>query len=128
MRVDKYLWAIRIYKSRSIATDASKKNRIAINGETVKPSKEVMIGDMVSVKKQGITYQIEVLQLPKSRVGAKLKTLYMKDKTPQSELDKLKEIRETQQYYRYKGIGRPTKKDRREIDDFVDEDARGAEE
>ncbi len=122
MRVDKYLWAVRVYKSRSLATEAAKKNRISVNGELAKPSKELSIGDMVEVKKQGITYRYEVLQFPKSRIGAKLKTLYVKDKTPKEEIEKLKSIRETQSYYRYKGVGRPTKKDRRDLDDFMDEE------
>ncbi len=121
MRVDKYLWAVRFYKSRSKATEAGKKNRFSVNGEVVKPSKEVMIGDKIEIKKQGITYVLQVLEIPKSRVGAKIKLLYVRDITPKEELEKLQEIRETQSYYRYKGIGRPTKKDRRDLDDFIED-------
>ncbi len=121
MRIDKFLWMTRYYKSRSLATEAGKKNRLILNGEVVKPSKEVMIGDEIQLKKHGITYSLKVLQLPKNRIGAKLKTLYVRDTTPQSELDQLKTIRETQNYYRFKGLGRPTKKDRRDLDDFIED-------
>ncbi len=122
MRVDKYLWAVRVYKSRNMATQAAKKNRITVNGELAKASKELTIDDKIEVKKKGITYLYKVLQFPKSRIGAKLKTLYVKDLTSKAELDKLQSVRESQNYYRYKGLGRPTKKDRRDLDDFIEEE------
>lgn len=121
MRIDKFLWSVRIYKTRAIAAEAIKKNRVLINNVVAKSSKEVMVTDVIQVKKQGVTYTYEVLQIPKSRLGAKLKTLYIKDKTPQEELEKLKSIQETQSFYRFKGVGRPTKKDRRDLDGFIEE-------
>lgn len=119
MRVDKFLWCVRYFKTRSWATDEVKKNRVWINNELAKPSKEVLVGDRVTVRKDQINYSFEVLQIPKSRMGAKLVTLYIRDRTEQEQKELLALRRSSQNYYRQKGEGRPTKKDRRNLDDFM---------
>ncbi|GAA0756065.1 RNA-binding S4 domain-containing protein [Psychroflexus lacisalsi] len=118
MRVDKYLWAVRYFKTRSIATNACKKGHVKIGGESIKPSRNVYPTDKLEVRKNQINYQIEVLDLPKSRVGAKLVNIYCNDITPKENLEKLDLLKYSQDYYRKKGAGRPTKKDRRELDDL----------
>ena len=120
MRVDKFLWCVRYYKTRSIATEAVKQGKVRVNDAVVKPSREVYATDKVSVRKNQINYQIEVLDLPKSRVGAKLVNLYINDVTPKEEFAKLELLKYSQDYYRKKGTGRPTKKDRRQLDDWFD--------
>ncbi len=119
MRIDKFLWYVRYFKTRSIATDEVKKNRVWVNDELAKPAKEVLVGDLVKVRKDQIIYTFEVLQLPKSRMGAKLVTLYIKDRTDKEQKDLLELRRSSQNYYRSKGEGRPTKRDRRDLDDFM---------
>jgi ribosome-associated heat shock protein Hsp15 len=121
MRIDKYLWSIRLYKTRSIATEACNKGQISVLDKKVKPSKTIGKGDFIKVRKDQIHYLIKVLDVPTTRVGAKLVDLYKKDETPQEELDKLALIKSSADYYRIKGEGRPTKKDRRDIDDFFEE-------
>jgi len=118
MRVDKYLWAVRYFKTRSIATNACKKGHVKIGGESIKPSRNVYPTDKLEVRKNQINYKIEVLDLPKSRVGAKLVNIYCNDITPKENLEKLDLLKYSQDYYRKKGAGRPTKKDRRELDDL----------
>ncbi len=120
MRVDKYLWCVRYFKTRSIATRACKKGQVKIRGETVKPSREVYPEDVIEVRKNQINYKIKVLDYPASRVGAKLVSIYCMDVTPKENLEKLDLLNYTKDYYRKKGTGRPTKKDRREIDDYLD--------
>ncbi|HZW78253.1 MAG TPA: RNA-binding S4 domain-containing protein [Flavobacteriaceae bacterium] len=122
MRIDKYLWCIRYHKTRSIATDAVKKGAVKVNGAVVKPSREVFPGDHIELRKNQINYQIEVLDIPESRVGAKLVGLYRKDNTPEEEFEVNEMLQYAKSYYRKKGVGRPTKKDRRDLDDFLDED------
>jgi ribosome-associated heat shock protein Hsp15 len=122
MRIDKYLWCIRFYKTRNIATEACKKGHIRINGDGIKPSKMVYNNDKISVRKNQINYEIEVLDIPKSRIGAKLVNLYRKDITPKEAFEKLELLQYSKDYYRKKGAGRPTKKDRRELDDYAEED------
>ena len=119
MRIDKFLWYVRYFKTRSIATDEVKKNRVWVNDELAKPAKEVLVGDLVKVRKDQIIYTFEVLQIPKSRMGAKLVTLYIKDRTDKEQKDLLELRRSSQNYYRSKGEGRPTKRDRRDLDDFM---------
>lgn len=123
MRLDKLLWCIRYYKTRSLATEACKKNRIKVNGEIAKASREVVPSDTIEVRKDQIDYQFQILQIPKSRVGAKLVSLHIVDKTPKEELEKLELRKLSQDYYRERGEGRPTKKDRRELDEFISEDS-----
>lgn len=120
MRVDKFLWCVRYFKTRSIATDACKQGKVRVNDAVVKPSREVYPTDKVSVRKNQINYQIEILDLPPSRVGAKLVNIYINDVTPKEEFEKLELLKYSQDYYRKKGTGRPTKKDRRELDDWFE--------
>ena len=120
MRVDKFLWCVRYYKTRSIATEACKQGKVRVNEALVKPSRDVYATDKITVRKNQINYELEVLDLPKSRVGDKLANLYIKDITPQEELEKRELLKYSQDYYRKKGTGRPTKKDRRELDDWFD--------
>lgn len=123
MRIDKYLWCIRVFKTRSLATTACKKGQVKITDNNVKPSKEVFGGELILVRKNQINYQIKVLDLPKSRVGAKLVDLYRKDVTPKDEFEKNELLKYAKDYYRKKGMGRPTKKDRRDIEDFTEDTA-----
>jgi ribosome-associated heat shock protein Hsp15 len=121
MRVDKFLWCVRYFKSRSKATEAAKKNHIKVNGDAVKPSREVYAGDMITLRKDQINYVIEVLDLPPSRVGNKIVNLYKVDRTPAENLEARKMIELNQDYYRLKGEGRPTKKDRRDLSDLLNQ-------
>lgn len=118
MRVDKYLWCIRYYKSRNNATEACKKNQVTTNGQVCKASREVYPGDTVSFRKDQITYQILVLDLPPNRVGAKLVDIYRKDNTPAEAFAHLELLRLSKEHYRRAGSGRPTKKDRRDLDEL----------
>ena len=120
MRIDKYLWCIRLFKTRSIATEACKKGHVKIDGTNLKPSKEIFGNEMLSVRKNQINYKIKVLDIPPNRVGAKLVDLYCKDLTPKEEFEKTELLKYSKDYYRKKGTGRPTKKDRRDIDDYSD--------
>ncbi|MET3732028.1 RNA-binding S4 domain-containing protein [Moheibacter stercoris] len=120
MRLDKFLWYVRYFKTRSIAADAVKKNRVKVNGDVAKASREVTPSDVITVRKDQIDYQFEIIQLPKTRLGAKLVSLHIMDKTPKEEYAKLELRKMEQDYYREKGEGRPTKKDRRDLDDFMD--------
>ncbi len=119
MRIDKFLWCIRLYKTRSLAADEIKKNRVSIGDSPVKSSKEVKAGEIIRIKKNPILYTIKVVQIPKSRVGAKLVPLYIEDHTEKDQYELLKMRRSEQSYYRNKGEGRPTKKDRRELSEFI---------
>lgn len=118
MRIDKYLWCIRVYKTRSLATDSCKKGHIKIGGSNVKASREVFGNELLLVRKDQINYQIRVIDLPQSRIGCKLVDLYRKDMTPAEEFDKNELLKFAKEHYRKKGEGRPTKKDRRDIDGY----------
>ena len=118
MRVDKYLWSIRYCKTRSIATKECKKGAVRVGDAVVKPSRDVYPGDIITYRKNQISYIIRVLDLPESRVGAKLVAIYAKDETPKEAFQANELLKYSKDYYRKKGVGRPTKKDRREIDDF----------
>jgi len=122
MRVDKYLWCIRFFKTRSIATEACKKGHIRINDNQVKPSREVYATDKINVRKNQINYIVQVLDIPQNRVGAKLVDMYRKDITPKEAFEHLELLKYSKDYYRKKGIGRPTKKDRRDIDGYSSEE------
>lgn len=122
MRVDKFLWSIRFYKTRSIATEEIKKDRVSIGGQVVKASREIKEGDVITIRKNQINYTIKVLQIPKSRIGAKLVPLHIVDMTEKEQYELLKMRMLSQDYYRQKGEGRPTKKDRRDMDDFMEMD------
>lgn len=121
MRIDKYLWSTRYYKTRNIAAEAVKKGHVRINDAVVKPSKEVLPMDKVVVRKNQINYQFTVLDTPDNRVGAKLVDIYRKDTTPKEAFEQNELLKYAKDYYRKKGTGRPTKKDRRDIDDYTDE-------
>lgn len=120
VRLDKYLWAIRAYKTRSEATDACNGNKVKINGVNAKPSKALKIGDMVEVHKGPASFTYRVLQLLENRVGAALVEQYAENLTPESELSKLHAPKETIVLKRDRGTGRPTKKERRELDTLMD--------
>lgn len=122
MRIDKFLWSIRFYKTRTVATEEIKKNRVSIGESVVKSSKEVKEGDVIKIRKNQIDYKIKVIQIPKSRIGAKLVPLHIKDVTDKEQYELLKMRKMSQDYYRIKGEGRPTKKDRRDMDDYVEND------
>lgn len=119
MRLDKFLWCVRYFKTRTVAADEIKKNRVKVNGETAKSSREVGPSDLITVRKDQIDYSFEILQLPSGRLGAKLVSLYITDRTSKEELQKLELKKLSRDYYRSKGEGRPTKKDRRDLDDFM---------
>jgi ribosome-associated heat shock protein Hsp15 len=116
VRIDKYLWSIRVYKTRSEATDACKGGKIRVNGSDIKPSKTVKEGDVIVARKGPVAYTYKVLQLIDKRQGAKLVPLYAENLTPQEELDKLRAPVETFFLKRDRGAGRPTKKDRRQME------------
>ena len=122
VRVDKYLWAMRIYKTRSIATDACKCGRVKMNGVEVKPSRMFHVGDIFTIRKGPITYTYRILQLWGNRVGAKLVPEYLQDITPKEQLELLELARYAAQSGRDRGTGRPTKKDRRDIEHFFSDD------
>ncbi len=116
VRIDKYLWAIRVYKTRSDATDACNGNKVKVGGQNAKPSKMVKVGEVIEVRKGAIALTFKVKALLEKRVGAALVSDYAINQTPQAELDKLKTPVETFFVRRDRGAGRPTKKDRREMD------------
>lgn len=122
MRVDQYLWCVRYFKSRSLASQACRKGAIKINGVTVKPSREVLPMDLLEVRKEQIWFQLKILDIPKSRVGAKLVDIYRQDTTPHSAFTR-KEMQDLDAFRpREKGLGRPTKKDRRNMDGFLEDE------
>lgn len=119
MRVDKYLWCIRFFKTRNKASQACKKGHVFLRESKAKPSQEVFPGDHLKIRKNQITFEIKVLDLPESRVGAKLVFQYYEDQTPKENVAHVEKLRYAQKHYRKKGLGRPTKKDRRELDEFI---------
>lgn len=119
-RIDKYLWAIRAYKTRSEAADACKGNKVKVDGVTVKPSRLVKVGEKIEFRKGAIQFTYRVKALIENRVGAKLVPDYAENLTPQSEIDKMKAPVETVFLSRDRGAGRPTKKERRDIDAIWD--------
>lgn len=120
VRIDKYLWAIRAYKTRTEATDACKGGKIRVNGNDIKPSRNVQVGDVIVVRKGAVTYTYKVLQLIDKRQGAKFVPEYAENLTPPEELAKLHAPVETFFLKRDRGAGRPTKKDRRQMDSLWD--------
>ncbi|WP_417875084.1 RNA-binding S4 domain-containing protein [Xanthomarina gelatinilytica] len=121
MRIDKYLWCVRYYKTRSLATTACKKGHVRVNGDQVKPSRDVYPTDEVQLRKDQINYIFTINDLPPNRVGAKLVDIYRTDTTPKEAFEAQELLKYSKDYYRKKGTGRPTKKDRRDIDDYQDE-------
>ena len=122
MRIDKYLWATRYYKTRNQASVACKKGQVRLNGHLVKPSKEVYVGEKISLRKNQVNYQLMVLDIPPNRVGAKLVAIYRKDLTPKEAFENQELLKLAKDHYRKKGTGRPTKKDRRDLEEYTDLD------
>ncbi|MDA3929213.1 MAG: RNA-binding S4 domain-containing protein [Prolixibacteraceae bacterium] len=120
IRIDKWMWAVRLFKTRSIAAEACKKGLVSINDTVAKPSREIKVGDKILIKRNPVVYHFKVLALTGKRMGAKLVPDFMEDITPPENL----EILEMQKYMKWsdrdRGTGRPTKKDRREMDEFRD--------
>lgn len=124
-RIDKWMWAMRIFKTRTIATDACKKGRITIGPEgketIAKPSRTIKPGDIVNVRKPPVTYSFRVVRLSENRLGAKLVPEYLENITPQSQYDLLDVVKINGFIDRRKGLGRPTKKEGRQLQQFTDE-------
>lgn len=117
LRADKFLWAVRIYKTRAIAAEACKKGKVQISGMNIKASREIKAGDILQVKKVPVNYTYEVISIPKNRVAAKIVGDFILDKTPEDEILKLS-AKDSFFIQRDRGTGRPTKKDRRIIDNL----------
>lgn len=121
VRIDKWLWAVRIFKTRTIATDACKKGRVMLGDVPAKPARMIKVGDIVKVRKPPVTYSFRVLALTENRLGAKLVPDYMENITPKSELDLLEVVKISGFIDRRKGLGRPTKREGRELSRFTEE-------
>ena len=119
-RIDKWLWATRVFKTRTIATEACKKGRVMVGDTPVKPSRTIHVGDIIKVRKPPVTYSFEVLALTQNRLGARLVPDYLRNVTPQSELDLLEIVKINGFIDRRKGLGRPTKRDGRRLSEFTD--------
>jgi len=122
VRIDKFLWAVRIFKTRSIAADAIKKGRVMIGGVQIKGSRNVKLGEVIQVKASPAIRSFEIIQLAQNRMGAKLVPDHIKEVTPKDQLELIELQRLAMSMNRRKGLGRPTKKERRDIDDFFDGD------
>lgn len=121
VRIDKWLWAMRVFKTRTIATDACKKGRVTVgdNPNPVKPSRTVTVGEIIHVRKPPITFTFRVKALAQNRLGAKLLPDYMENLTPQSEYDLLEVVKISGFIDRQKGLGRPTKREGRQLSQFT---------
>ncbi len=120
-RIDKWLWAVRIFKTRTISTEACKKGRVIVGDAVVKPSRVIKVGDIIKVRKPPVTYSFRVLALTENRLGAKLVPEYMENITPKSELELLEVIKISGFVDRRKGLGRPTKREGRELNRFKED-------
>lgn len=120
VRIDKWLWAVRLFKTRTLAADACKKGKVIIQNIQVKPSRNVKIGDIVCIKRNPILFSFRVLALSENRMNAKLVAGFMENVTTADQLELLELGKLAGQTGRDRGTGRPTKKDRRELDDFVE--------
>lgn len=121
MRVDKFLWCVRYFKTRSLATKSCRGGHVKINGQDAKPSRDVFVGDDIQLRKNQTEYKLKVIDLPKSRQGAKWVRLYVMDVTPQDELNARALLKYDKSKDRKKGEGRPTKKDRRDLEEWYEE-------
>lgn len=121
VRIDKWLWATRVFKTRTIATEACKKGRVSVGGVGVKPSRLVKVGEIIDVKKPPIVYSFKVLDLAENRMGAKLVPQFLENVTAPSQYELLEMVKITGFINRQKGLGRPTKKDGRELSKFTDD-------
>ena len=121
VRIDKWLWATRQFKTRSLATEACRAGKVKVNGASAKPSKSVGVGEVITFRKSGIGKKVEVLGLVEKRVGAKLVCEYLEDLTPKDELEAEKKRRRERNWAkRPTGMGRPTKSQRRALEEFFD--------
>lgn len=120
VRIDKWLWAMRIFKTRTVATEACKKGRVYVGNVIAKPSRTIKVGDVINVRKPPVTYSFRVLALAQNRLGAKLVPEYMENITPKSELDLLEVVKISGFIDRRKGLGRPTKREGRELAQFTE--------
>ena len=120
VRIDKYLWAVRIYKTRTLSTEACKKGRVSVDDMPAKPSRTVMAGDVIQVKKMPVVYSFRVIDPIEKRVGAKIVENFVENVTPEDELHKL-DLQDDFFIKRDRGTGRPTKKERRLLDDLRDD-------
>lgn len=119
MRIDKYIWHVRLSKTRSIAAKLVSTNKIKLNGLACKPAREISVGDLISIQKNNAVFTFKIKQLTNKRLGAKLVPDHIEDMTPQDEIEKYRTYRMAQQSYRNKEHGKPSKKDRRDIDHFL---------
>lgn len=120
MRIDKYVWCVRLSKTRSLATKLVVGNKVKLNGLECKPAKEVSVGDLISLQKNNATFSFRIKALTEKRLGAKLIVEFITDETPTVEVDKYKTYLAAQRNYRGKDYAKPSKKDRRELDDFLE--------
>lgn len=120
VRIDKWLWAVRLFKTRSLASEECKKGKVMINGMNVKPSREVKEGETIQLRRPPITRSYKVIALAENRMAAKMVPEFMVETTPASELEILEVQKNMSFYNRERGTGRPTKKERRDLDDFFD--------
>ena len=121
VRIDKWLWAVRIFKTRTIAAEAIKKGRVIVGGVAVKPSRMIRVGDVVQVRKPPVTFSFKVLALSVKRMGAKLVPQFMENITPPDQYELLELNKISGFVDRQRGTGRPTKKDRRNLEQFTDQ-------
>ena len=125
VRIDKWLWAVRIFKTRTIATEACKKGRVTIGGVNVKPSRTIKAGDVIEVRKPPVTYSFRVLDVAENRMGAKLVPNFLENITPPEQYELLEMIRISGFVDRQKGLGRPTKREGRDLREFTEMDMGG---
>jgi ribosome-associated heat shock protein Hsp15 len=120
-RLDKYVWCVRLAKTRAQSTEAISKGKVKLNYAVSKPAKEVKLGDEIQIIRHTAVFSFRVVQLLSKRIGAKLVGDFIIDITPSEELERLKVYQAAQSNYRHNGTGKPTKKDRRALDDFIDD-------
>jgi ribosome-associated heat shock protein Hsp15 len=118
-RIDKLLWALRLYKTRPLATEACESGRVIVGQHAAKPGRKVRVGEIVSIKLEDLTRTVRIAALPPSRVGAKQVARFMEDLTPAAEYDRARQAAQERAAFRYRGAGRPTKKERRDIGRFL---------
>ncbi|PXA04529.1 RNA-binding protein [Coraliomargarita sinensis] len=122
VRLDKWLWAVRVYKTRTDAADACRGSAVRVNGNIAKPSAKLRAGDTVVARTKALTRTLHVLDLTEKRIGAALVSEYLEDRTPESEYEAAREKRDNARLFSHKGQGRPTKKDRRDIEKLIGPD------
>jgi ribosome-associated heat shock protein Hsp15 len=120
LRIDKYIWCVRLAKTRSIASELVSKGKVRLNSKDIKPSREVKEGDIIEIINHSAVFSYQVIGIINRRIGAALVKDFIVDKTPNEEIEKLKEYRAAQSNYRHHGTGKPTKRDRRDMDDFLE--------